>query len=821
MGDISGYISLYRNYYAIIFDELNESKIKNYISNSNINIPIEYINYKNERNTDYHITLSVKKTQNLPTNVLINLNILGIGLNNDCYYLVCISKELDNILNNIIMDYHITIAFNQNDKHNISKSIDTLIYNTNDIENILITNISNNTSKNIKLLKELYDKHKSYKLIKILINQYCISGNYNTALSYTYELIELDSNNIMGYYMQFKILMHLNLVNLDIINSFTSKLLQLQNIKQPIVYEFIKLFNLQIVSYHNNPNKPIQIININNLTNQLELYELPTNFSFIDDNYNIFGSGNIEVKHVKLLHVFDIATIINLIGEKTPNEELLNEYKKYNINFYHIGFTDQKACTLETYTDIINKINNSTKCLIHCKGGIGRTNMVLAGYLMQKQKISPSEAITHLKNYRKVILTSEQIMFLKTYYGHIHNNEICQLPKGLSNTLLLMVGLPCSGKTTFALELIQKYGTNIIHINQDELGKTECENMLSYYSKKSGICIILDRCNATKEDRLYWSKITSSISSLKISAICFNLGVETSLSRLSQRTNHPTLHNTSGGENIIRNMSCTLVLPNKATEPQLDNIYIINNMEDLENLKTQFGLNNSLTIKPIKFPRTKHIANLGAMSKDDLLMDKSDIEQILKMNITIEEKIDGSNMGISLDSNNNIRIQNRSHYINSSYHIQYKKLDEWITNAEDDLRILLNRPNGHKYIIYGEWMYLKHSIHYTKLPSYFIMFDLYNTTTNTFMERNEIENIIASNNLSITLVPLIFKGKITMEKIKTFVNNESAFYDGPIEGIYIRAYENNEVKYRCKLVRSNFVCGNETWNKNIIINTLI
>ena len=91
----------------------------------------------------------MKKTQNLPTNVLINLNILGIGLNNDCYYLVCISKELDNILNNIIMDYHITIAFNQNDKHNISKSIDTLIYNTNDIENILITNISNNTSKNI------------------------------------------------------------------------------------------------------------------------------------------------------------------------------------------------------------------------------------------------------------------------------------------------------------------------------------------------------------------------------------------------------------------------------------------------------------------------------------------------------------------------------------------------------------------------------------------------------------------------------------------------------------------------------------------------
>ena len=28
MGDISGYLSLYRNYYAIIFDEINETRQK-------------------------------------------------------------------------------------------------------------------------------------------------------------------------------------------------------------------------------------------------------------------------------------------------------------------------------------------------------------------------------------------------------------------------------------------------------------------------------------------------------------------------------------------------------------------------------------------------------------------------------------------------------------------------------------------------------------------------------------------------------------------------------------------------------------------------
>ena len=46
MGDISGYLSLYRNYYAIIFDEINETKIKNLscIINKNGN-DISHINY--------------------------------------------------------------------------------------------------------------------------------------------------------------------------------------------------------------------------------------------------------------------------------------------------------------------------------------------------------------------------------------------------------------------------------------------------------------------------------------------------------------------------------------------------------------------------------------------------------------------------------------------------------------------------------------------------------------------------------------------------------------------------------------------------------
>jgi atypical dual specificity phosphatase len=206
------------------------------------------------------------------------------------------------------------------------------------------------------------------------------------------------------------------------------------------------------------------------------------------------------------------------------------------------------------------------------------------------------------------------------------------------------------------------------------------------------------------------------------------------------------------------------------------------------------------------------------MSRDDLLMEKDDINQLLKMELLVEEKIDGANLGFSLDSNNNIIAQNRSHYVNSQYHPQFKKLDEWINTNRSDLFFLLKNwnTNNHKYIVYGEWLYSKHSILYDKLPSYFIMFDLYDNTEKKFIQRDIIEKIISENNLSINLVPIIYKGKANLEKLKSLVQTQSNFYDGPVEGVYIRAFNNGEVKYRCKIVRSDFICGNVHWTKEQI-----
>ena len=40
---------------------------------------------------------------------------------------------------------------------------------------------------------------------------------------------------------------------------------------------------------------------------------------------------------------------------------------------------------------------------------------------------------------------------------------------------------------------------------------------------------------------------------------------------------------------------------------------------------------------------------------------------------------------------------------------------------------------GSRFILYGEWLYAKHSVHYRKLPHYFFEFDIYDKDAGQFL----------------------------------------------------------------------------------------
>ena len=68
----------------------------------------------------------------------------------------------------------------------------------------------------------------------------------------------------------------------------------------------------------------------------------------------------------------------------------------------------------------------------------------------------------------------------------------------------------------------------------------------------------------------------------------------------------------------------------------------------------------------------------------------------------------------------------------------------------------------------------------------------------------------------------MFRGKIHNKNfLLKMIEEKSIYSDSRIEGIYLKIFEKDYVKLRCKLVRNDFICGNEHWNKNQIIKNKI
>ena len=165
-------------------------------------------------------------------------------------------------------------------------------------------------------------------------------------------------------------------------------------------------------------------------------------------------------------------------------------------------------------------------------------------------------------------------------------------------------------------------------------------------------------------------------------------------------------------------------------------------------------------IELFKFPRTRHLFDAGGsgVSRDDLLMDPGEEAMFYTKTtkkgkgaaaskktgagngngtlVAVEEKVDGANLGISLGEDMRFMVQNRSHYVNSKTHKQFAPLDSWLTEHSPGLFQVFGENPGN-YVLFGEWLYAKHSIHYTRLPGYFMAFDLYDCKAGKFFSWRE------------------------------------------------------------------------------------
>jgi atypical dual specificity phosphatase len=405
-----------------------------------------------------------------------------------------------------------------------------------------------------------------------------------------------------------------------------------------------------------------------------------------------------------------------------------------------------------------------------------------------------------------------------------------KLPK-----LIILVGLPGSGKSYFSKHLQSTNSNKIIIVSQDDLGtKAACENLL-IKSIKGNKTVIVDKCNPTIKDRQYW--VTYAMLNKKdVLVIFFDFPKEECIKQVKNRIGHPTIK-FGRGEKIVDTFHKQLEKP--MDDEGFKKVVTISTFTKCNEILKKFGCDpktlSDESHNIIKFPRTHHIFDAGVelglnttgVTRDDLLLSDQEINKYLHSNLTLEEKVDGANLGISIDDEYNILFQNRSHYVTYSSATQFKGLKAWQETHCGDVFIIL-QPNRH--ILYGEWCYAKHSIHYTELPNYFVAFDIFDKFENKFYSRERFHQAMSKTNIPCVpvLEKVVYESKEQLKRcLLAHLDDKSMFTDSHVEGVYIRKDDDSNVflERRCKLVRADFIQhmndANVHWSKvELVKNTV-
>ncbi|MBD5513691.1 MAG: RNA ligase family protein [Lachnospiraceae bacterium] len=199
-----------------------------------------------------------------------------------------------------------------------------------------------------------------------------------------------------------------------------------------------------------------------------------------------------------------------------------------------------------------------------------------------------------------------------------------------------------------------------------------------------------------------------------------------------------------------------------------------------------------------KFPSTPYIfLDKSIQKKEKNCLTDSEVKAFLNNKVTVEEKIDGANLGISFDHNGNLFLQNRGEFLCEPYSGQWKPLKQWINLHVDELFDILDD----KYILYGEWCYACHSVKYDRLPDWFLAFDLYDKQNQRFLSVHKRDMRIKTTTLNI--VPSLGYGLWAKEELPNLFSI-SKVGNSNSEGIYLRLDNSDWLLKRAKMVRPEF-----------------
>jgi hypothetical protein len=230
----------------------------------------------------------------------------------------------------------------------------------------------------------------------------------------------------------------------------------------------------------------------------------------------------------------------------------------------------------------------------------------------------------------------------------------------------------------------------------------------------------------------------------------------------------------------------------------------------------------------LKYPRTPHLEG-SRLQPGDEGHEHVRLSTLAGCHSVIEEKLDGANVGISFTSGGKMLLQSRGHYlVGGGRERQFGPLKLWACSHESSLLELLED----RYVMYGEWLYAKHSVSYDRLPHWFCEFDIYDRAEGVFLSTPRRHAMLAGS--PIVSVPVLQAGAMPrdVKSLRALVQPSLAkstqwreAFEQSVrrqdldlalawrqtdksdlsEGLYIKVEDEHQVLGRYKWVRPDFV----------------
>jgi hypothetical protein len=228
----------------------------------------------------------------------------------------------------------------------------------------------------------------------------------------------------------------------------------------------------------------------------------------------------------------------------------------------------------------------------------------------------------------------------------------------------------------------------------------------------------------------------------------------------------------------------------------------------------------AMTESIFKYPRTQHLEG-SRLQPGDHDLEQVPLRELRGRYVVVEEKLDGANSGISLDSDQRLRLQSRGHVLTGGpRERQFDLFKRWASAHA----AALEQACSNGLTIYGEWLYAKHTIFYDALPHYFLEFDIRDSAGAFWSTARRREHLAAFP--MVRSVPVVWEGIVDDERALPKLVTHS-LYKSPrwkdrlaeiapgtgletdpsddAEGLYLKIEENGVVTQRLKWIRWSFL----------------